>query len=253
MSERTEHWSSKARAAIAWKAGEPLAPVVEALAFSTVLEVTGELEGMPGSLRDELRRIGQRALLHAGAERREGEDGEEALRLAFDLARDGLRALCQKPPEPARPARVSPRDLARMLGGRCDPLEAAGIARRVRGSEEGRQALAWALRLEQPEVRIRLAAQSGSAMRDPSAGTLLSTLVDPETGAPVAEVFAFEGGALAAYSGSGAALRLEGPGLRTESMQFGYWQGRWEGGGEAIEGTLHLGERSLPFSFRRAP
>jgi hypothetical protein len=249
-------WQHKARAAIAWREHEPLGPVLEALAFSVVVEITGDLAELPPSLRNDLRKVGQRALLQAGAlfhdvagpggdaSAEEAEDAREAMRIAVAIARDGLRALSGRPPErePERPP-PSAREIARLLGGRLDVYEAASIARRIRASPSARDELAWALRRRRGgagEAPLRLAAAEGAEMRDPAGGRRLAVLVDPGTGEQLAEIFGFEGRVLAVYASSGEPVRVEGEGLRTETMQPGYWAGRYEGEG-AIEGVAHVG------------
>jgi hypothetical protein len=248
-----DRWGAAARDAAVWKEGEPIGRVLEALAGAVALEVLGELGRVPSAVRDELRKIGQRALLHVGAEktRREAsEEDEDALPIAVELARDGLRALAGRAPEPVEAGSPpSPRDVARLLGGRIDWLEAAAIARRVRSSEPARRELAWALRMRHPadEPRVRLAAADGVAMRDPGEGRAIATALDPETGAIVAEAYAFAGGAVAVYSESGEPLRVEGEGVRTEVMQAGYWSGT---AGTQIEGVLWVGDRSIEIRWR---
>ena len=260
-------WEVRARAAIGWREGDALEPVLEALALSAALEVTGDLAEMPPSLRDGLRRVGQRAMLHLSAAvggapaGSSGEDGsrEEGLRMAAVLARDGLRALGRL----AREREVagdppSPRDLARLIAGTAEPFEAAAIARRARASDQARRELAWALRMRRGEeqVAVRLAAADGEPMRDPSAGRRLATIREGAEGDAIAEVFAFGGGALAVYAASGEPVRLEAPGVRTDAMQAGYWAGSREAGRveepgagpSAIEGTLHVGTRRFVVS-----
>lgn len=262
-------WEEKARAALGWREEDPLEPVLEALALSVAVEITGDLAELPPSLRDELRRLGQRALLHVGglfgrASSDADEDAQEALRIAVALARDGLRALSGRAPdeEPERPP-PSGREIARLLAGRLDAYEAASIARRVRASPSARDELAWALRRQRgaddrdPAAEVprldapiaattRLAAAEGEEMRDPASGRRLSALIDPGTGVQLAELFAFSGRVLAVYAASGEPVRVEGEGLRTETMQPGYWAGRHEGGG-AVQGVAHVGDLAQPF------
>jgi hypothetical protein len=250
--ELRKMWTEAARSALGWREGEPIAPVLEALALSVALELMGELPAMPAKLREELRRIGQRALLHAGAEPPDDEDAEDALRLAVALARDGLRALAGRAPdaEPAGPP-PSPREIARLLGGRVDAFQAAWIARRARASEAAREEIAWAMRRRRAAgaTPVRLAAADGEALRDPAEGQRIATIVDPRTGAEVAEAYAFPNGTIAVYADSGAVVRLESEAVCTEIMQPGYWLGRrvGESAEGPIEGTLHVGDNAYPF------
>jgi hypothetical protein len=51
-------WEAGARAAVAWREGEPITPVLEALALSVAVELTGGLAETSPQLRDALRRTG---------------------------------------------------------------------------------------------------------------------------------------------------------------------------------------------------
>lgn len=253
-------WQHHARAALQWRDGEPIAPVLDALALSAGLEAIGALGDVPRRAREDLLRVGRRALLHAAqappvssgaASEGEGGDDEEELaeahRIAVALARDGLRALAGSAPEeaarstPVRRGRPTPREIARLVSGDVDPYEAATIARAVRVSPEARAELAWALRRARghAEAPVRmLAAADGELMRDPASGRRIAVVCDPASGEVVVEVYVFAGAALAAYGVDDAALRVEAPGVRTEAMQPGYWAG-------AIEGAVVEGEREL--------
>lgn len=279
IEELSRAWQQKARAALAWREGQPLEPVLEALALTVAVELSGDLAEQSPSMRDELRRLGQRALLHVGTllaadARSSGEDAEDvehAMRLAVTLARDGLRALSGRAPEgePASsssassPAERAPaataREIARLVGGRLDAYEAATVAWRIRASASAREELTWAMRqaVDEPsdaaregrggsDERVRLAAAEGEEMRDPSAGRKLRALLDPTSGALVAEVFAFADRAIAVYASSGDPVRVEGPGLRTDAMQAGYWAGRHEGAG-AVDAVAHVGDARHAF------
>ncbi|UJR82534.1 hypothetical protein [Sandaracinus amylolyticus] len=254
-------WEERARAAASWREGDAIGPVLEALALSVALEVTGALPDTSRRAREDLRRVGQRALLHAGAERRDDEDEEEALRIAITLARDGLRALASRAPDPEpaprssnAAAEPSPRDVARLLSGRLDPYDAASIARRIRASSRAREELAWALRtaagVDTTRAPVMLAAADGEAMRDPASGRRVAQVDDPRTGAALVEVYTFDDGQLAAYATSDAALRLEGQGLRTTSMQPGYWSGHVDGDG-ALAIALFVGEERFDLRVTR--
>jgi hypothetical protein len=232
--------------------------VLEALASSMVLELTGELGSVPLRLREDLRRLGQRALLHAGSERGRGEEEDEALELAVELARDGLRALSGRPAEAGEETGAGPeiptRDLARLVAGTAEPFEAATIARRVRRSPSGRKELGWALRLERSSLAeergaaedvapIQLAAADGEPVRDPAAGRRLAVL-QGASGAELAEVYAFADGEIAVYAAAGEPVRLEGQGVRTIALSPGYFCGRVEG--ERVVGTVLVGDEALP-------
>ncbi|AKF04866.1 hypothetical protein [Sandaracinus amylolyticus] len=249
-------WEERARTAAAWREGDAIGPVLEALALSVALEVTGALPDTSRRAREDLRRVGQRALLHAGAERRDDEDEEEALRIALTLARDGLRALAGRAPDPEAAPRSepSPRDVSRLLSGRLDPFEAASIARRIRASARAREELAWALRTSaRPDgtrAPLVLAAADGEPMRDPASGRRVAQVEDARTGAARVEVYAFDDGQLAAYATTDAPLRLEGVGLRTTSMQPGYWSGHAEGEGE-LAIALFVGEERFDLHVER--
>lgn len=264
IEELSNAWKDKARAAIAWREDEPLEPVLEALALSVAVEITGDLASLPSSTRDELRRVGQRALLHVGtlfaapgSSGADAEEVEEGMRIAIALARDGLRALAGRPaerePERAPPA---PREIARLLEGRLDAYEAASIARRIRASPSAREELAWSLRRRAAggEEPVRLAAAEGDEMRDPATGRRLLALLDDERAerAVLAEIFVFSDRLIAVYASSGAPVRVEGEGLRTEAMQPGYWAGRHEGEG-AVEGVVHVGDARKRFRVELVP
>ncbi|MDQ3035897.1 MAG: hypothetical protein M3Y87_26070 [Myxococcota bacterium] len=281
IEELSRAWDEKARVALEWREGQPLEPVLEALALSVAVETTGDLAELPPSLRADLRRLGQRALLHVGAiigadvsSGADAEDAQEAMKIAVALARDGLRALSGRPPEPpeVEPEAPAPsaREIARLVGGRADAYESASIARRIRASSSAREELAWAIRRAAAsderergtdavrDVRAgaggtddrgahdRLAAAEGEEMRDPSEGRRIVALHDVASGALLAEVFAFSDRVIAVYASSGDPVRVEGPGLRTETMQPGYWAGRHEGEG-AIEAIAHVGDARQSF------
>lgn len=243
-------WSASARAAITWRQGEPVEPVLEALALSVALEAVGVLAEVSQELRAELRRVGQRAMLYLSAEIDHAAD-EEALRVAASLARHGLRALSGEPVPLGGSAEVpSPRELARLIAGTAEPFEAASIALRARGSDQGRRELAWAQRIRGAEpARVRLAAADGEPMRDPASGRLLARFGEgDEAGEPAAEIYGFGDGRIAIYTASAVPVRLEAPGACTDAMQPGYWAGRAQ---SPITGTLHVGERAIAIHLPR--
>ncbi len=97
-----KQWRELAAQARQWQAGGDPAPVLEALALSVALELTGDLARVPPGERDALRKTGQRALLFVGAPvladagAALDEDDLEALRLSAAIARDGLHALSSR-------------------------------------------------------------------------------------------------------------------------------------------------------------
>ena len=318
---RTAAWEKRARPVLSWRDGEPVLPVLEALALAVALETTGCLPLVPQRLRDGVRAVGRRALLQSAlrpSERRpperhpsthgpsaptpptsipaapfqtapfpstagvdarshatagaapadvpssdddENDEALEAHQLAVALARDGLRALSGLPCPAEPPGRPpSARELARLVDGDAEPFEAASIARRVRRSPRAQAELGWALRLDRPDASkaVRLAAEDGDAMRDPALGRVVSVVLDPDDGSSVAEVVAFADGRFAVYAEHGRPIRVEGPALRTESMQSGYWLGREaraEDGdpssSEALEGVLLMEGRAFPLRLPR--
>ena len=68
----------------------------------------------------------------------------------------------------------------------------------------------------------------------------------------LAEIFVFSDRLIAVYASSGAPVRVEGEGLRTEAMQPGYWAGRHEGEG-AVEGVVHVGDARKRFRIELVP
>jgi hypothetical protein len=245
-----EGWRERARGAARWTSGDDPEPVLEALAYSVALELTDDLRAVPGAERDALRKVGQRALLHLGGQERD-EDELEALRMCASIARDGLRALSGRPPpeEPALDARVllPPGDLTRLLRGELDGFAAGSLAMKARRSEAARAELRTLNALARPAERhLALAAADAAAVLDPAAGRPLGAL--PEAGA---EAVLFEGPPrrLAVYAEDPAALRLVAPELTTEDVREGYWIGRVDEGAARIEATLHVGDRSHPWTL----
>lgn len=260
-----KQWRELAAQARQWQAGGDPAPVLEALALSVALELTGDLAAVPPGERDALRKIGQRALLFVGApvlaDPGTGagldEDDLEALRLSAAIARDGLHALSSRPP-PVAERRAAPReekapgasavrwtippgDLVRLLGGQLDGLAAGSLAMRIRRSDQALGELEALARLSRPEERpLALAAADPAAVLDPATGRAIGTL--PDLGA---EAVLFEGAPrrLAVYSEDPHPLRLVAPELTTEDVREGYWIGRVEEGATRIEATLYVGDR----------
>ena len=141
MTERLiERWRDDAGRATRWESGEDPEPVLEALALTVALELTGDLGRVPRGERDALRKVGQRAMLQLGGADLDEED-LEALRMCAAIARDGLRALGGRPlpeePAPAEDVRVviPAGDLSRLLGGDLDGFAAGSLALKARRSE----------------------------------------------------------------------------------------------------------------------
>lgn len=245
-------WRAQLAQALRWEPGADPVPVLEALALTVALELTGDLGRLSSSERDRLRRVGQRALLHVGAPRDDDEE-LEALRMGAAIARDGLRALARRPlPAEERPsldARVTlpPGDLVRLLGGRLDGFAAGSLALRARRSVEAVAELAALRRLAEPEgARLALAAADVTAVRDPASGRWIGALE-----ALGAEAVLFEAGErrLAVYSEDPEPLRLVAAELSTEDVREGYWIGRVAEGVARVEAVLHVGERAEPWSL----
>ncbi len=78
---RTAAWETRARPVLSWRDGEPVLPVLEALALAVALETTGDLPLVPQRLRDGVRAVGRRALLQSAlrpSERRPSTHGPSA-------------------------------------------------------------------------------------------------------------------------------------------------------------------------------
>lgn len=241
-------WRELAGRAGRWEAGADPEPVLEALALTVALELTGDLAHVSASERDALRKLGQRALLHVGGSS-EDEDELEARRMCAAIARDGLRALASRPrPEEteidARPA-FPPGDLARLLAGRLDGFAAGSLAMRARRSPEALAELGALARLgERAERTLALAAAEASPVLDPAGGRTVGTLASLG-----AEAVLFEGPArrLAVYAEDPEPLRLVAPELTTEDVREGYWIGRVAEGARRVEAVLHVGDRAEPW------
>jgi hypothetical protein len=233
-----------------------LEAIFEVLAMTTALEVTGELPRVPTSLRESLRREGSRALLQIGAllagDDAEGEERAEAVRLLGPYARDGLRALSGR--EPASPRRddavVLDHELVGLLHGRFDGLRLAEIAWRIRASAEARRALALLQRVASDadrglaRARLRLAAEGGSAMRDPGEGRRIAELV---LAGHAVELFRFEDGMLAAYAASTVMIRLGGEQVSPHTSRPGYAEASLGPGASKLE--LEVGGVTTTLSF----
>jgi len=208
-----------------------LEAIFEVLAMTVALEVSGDLPHVPTSTRESLRRVGSRALLQIGTliscDGDEDEDRIEAVRLLGPYARDGLRALAGKErPVPRRDdAIVLEQELVGLVRGSFDGLRLAEIAWRVGESTEAQRGLALLRRLEayedQGAVRapLRLAADGGATMRDPSEGRRIAELV---VAGHAVEIHRFEDGTIAAYAASAVLLRLGGEHVSSRVSRPGY-------------------------------
>ncbi|MFO0708556.1 MAG: hypothetical protein U0353_01880 [Sandaracinus sp.] len=216
-----------------------LEAIVEVLAMATALEVVGLLSRVPAASREGLRRAGSRALLQLGTLLDDDdEERAEGARLLGPYARDGLRALAGREPSPARreDAIVLDSELAGLVQGSFDGLRLAEIAGRVRESAEARLALSMLTRLGDESVRaaprLRLAADGGSAMRDPSAGRRIAEL---SVAGHAIELHRFDDGAIAAYAASSVVLRLGGEHVISRVSRPGYAEASIEPGTATVD------------------
>ena len=255
----TREWRTVVVDASDWEAGRDPSPVLEALSLTVALELTGALSRVPSAERDQLRRVGQRALLHLGAV--EADDEElEALRIVAALARDGLRALSGRAlPDSmeseldVRPL-VPPSEVRRLVAGELDGFAAGSLALKIRRSAVALAELrAYSSLAHEGAFEgaadgrvLSLAAADRAAVRDPASGRLVGAL--EEHGA---EAILFEGSPprLAVYAEEPAALRLVGPGLVTEAVREGYWLGRIETDADRIEAMLHTGDFEVAWTI----
>ncbi|MEQ8459682.1 MAG: hypothetical protein RLO52_28110 [Sandaracinaceae bacterium] len=251
-------WRTRAERAASWAPGADPEPVLEALAMSVALELTGALAAVPSAERDALRKTGQRALLNVGG-RDLDEDELEALRMSAAIARDGLRALSGRPlpreEAPRRDARptLPVSDLRRLIEGELDGFAAGALAMRARRSDVALREVRAMLSLAAGHSQrasgatgrtLSLAAAEAARVLDPAAGRTVGALDDIG-----AEAVLFEGPVdpdidrrLAVYAEDAAPLRLVGEGLTTEDVREGYWIGLVADGVETLEAVLHVGE-----------
>ncbi len=255
---------------------DALEPALEVLAALLALEVTDELSAVPSALARELEEVGPAALSRAAelgavleadpALDDEASERRAALALLATYARDGLRALRGEPrPKPSGASRIEPLDdeLVGLFQGRFDGLRLAEIARRVRGSSEAEEALAFLriaprLASDAPSSRARagrrerpasgeedtpealplaLAAEGLAPMRDPDEGRRVTEL---ELGGRAVELFRFDDGVVAAYVAGPTLLRLGGADVVLRSSRIGYAEATIEPGTRRIE--LRVGE-----------
>lgn len=261
-----ERWREMAREAGAWSSGDDPEPVLEALALSVALEVTGDLGLAPLEEREALRKLGQRALLQIGGGDPDEEELEE-LRLCAAIARDGLRALSGREPvgrdptdrdrpgseEPGGPdprVLIPPSDLTRLLRGSLDGFAAGALAMKVRRSAAALEELRRLRHRRRggEERSLALAAASAAPVLDPAAGRVIGAL--PDAGAE-AVLFEGEGGVrrLAVYAEEPEAIRLLAPELTTEDVREGYWVGRIDEGAQRVDAVLEIGDRREPWGL----
>lgn len=265
-------WQERAERAAGWSSGADPEPVLEALAMTVALELTGALTAVPSAERDALRKLGQRALLNVGG-RDLDEDELEALRLAASIARDGLRALSGRPLPDERElggevrAALPVGDLRRLLDGALDGFAAGALAMRARRSPAAVRELRAMLGLHAPSYAetgartLSLAAAEAARVLDPAEGHPIGAL-----DAVGAEAILFEGPVdpaherrIAVYAEDPSPLRLVAEGLTTEDVREGYWIGRVADGLERLEAVLHVGEAThawpldLSLASPRAP
>lgn len=250
-------WRERAATAAAWEAGHDPEPVLDALALTVALELTGDLARVPSAERDRLRKLGQRALLHLGGA---GVDEEEleARRLTATIARDGLRALSGRPAPDAgeldtRPW-VPPSELIRLVRGELDGFTAGSLALAIRRSRAASAELRALLLLSRPPARtLSLAAAEAAAVLDPASGRVVGVLEAAGAEAVLFEGDDAEGRRLAVYAEDPEPLRLVAPALTTEDTREGYWIGRVEPGVTRLEATLHVGDRAEPWLLDLSP
>lgn len=249
-----QKWRQGARVAGEWASGEDPEPVLDVLALSVALELTGALARVPSAERDALRKVGQRALLQIGGPDRD-EDELEALRMCAAIARDGLRALGGKPPPEERAASrdlrvlIPPGDVIRLVRGDLDGFAAGSLAMTIRRSEQAMAELRTFTRLEEPEERpLSLAAAEAAAVLDPQQGRAIG--LHPTLGVE-AVLFpdAGSGARLAIYAEEPDSLRLVAPELTTEDVREGYWIGRVAPNTVHLRAVLHVGDSSQPWDL----
>lgn len=238
--------------ALAWRDGDDSAAVLSAVALAGALELTGALAHTDRRARERLLALGARVLLAMpaapGREGADDDDAADARALTVMLARQGLRALRGEAVERAR-SDVSPpseRELVQLLSGRGEPLALAEIAWRVRGSSQALSELRFLVRRAADRARLerddapvlRLAADDGAAMLDPSLGTPLSAIREGERVLVELVIFPGEPARIAAYASEALPVRIVGEGVVGEAARSGYAAARIVGGAE--QGTLAL-------------
>jgi hypothetical protein len=169
------------------------AVVLEAAALGVALAVLGIADRAP--VRSRIVARARRTLLGAAALRDAAaadEDALDALDLAIEQARHGVRLLGGTPPDLASldgppTHEPTPTEVARLLRGELDGHAAADVAVRLHrsGARHRYAAFLPAARASRP---VRLAADSAPVVRDPSLGRSLGT---GALGAAALEAFVF--------------------------------------------------------------
>ena len=246
--------------ALAWRDGDDSTAVLSAVALAGALELTGALARTDRRTRERLLALGARVLLAMPAARaREGADDDEdvadARALSAMLARQGLRALRGEAVERARSDVSAPseRELVQLFSGRGEPLVLAEIAWRVRGSSQALSELRFLVRRAADRARLerddapvlRLAADDGAAMLDPSLGTPLSAIREGERVLVELVLFPGEPARIAAYASEALPVRIVGEGVVGEAARAGYAAARIVSGPEqgALALEITVGER----------
>lgn len=254
-----EAWKTLAQAALEWKPGDDLESIFEALSMSSALELTSDLPLTRSETRTQLRRLGQRAMLHL-AQYDEDEEALEAMRHCASLARDGLRALSERPlnerPLSSSPSTndsllAPPKQIMNLLEGRLDGFEAASLAIRIRRDARARLELERLLELRQNHGqethRIALAAAESIQVLDPSQGRSLGTCPDIEVEAVLFETE--NEYQLALYAASSLSVRLDAEQLTFRGQREGYWLGTVQENTTKIRAILHAGDAQYPWEL----
>jgi|GEM_PF-3270200 len=266
-SELEAVWQRAVACAQAYDDAGPVEPMLEAGALGVVLEATGALARIPERERRLVRDAARRALLRArpsvsaatekdgaagaedGARTAEDDDDDaDALRIAAELAREGVRALAGQA-APVRPSDASAwhppgSALVAMTRGAPDGLAAASIALHVGRCAACREALQISSAEGELGVPLRAAAASAPAMLAPHAGRVVATLTEP-----AAEAVIFDDALIAIYASESLPVRYVASGLTTQDMRPGYWAGRCAPGTTRLEGTLHVGDRVVAWTI----
>lgn len=269
-SELEAVWQRAVACAHAYDDASPVEPMLEAGALGVVLEATGALARVPERERRLVRDAARRALLRsrpsagastehdgatpagAGARIAENDDDDaDALRIAAELAREGVRALARQA-APARPSEASgwhpaASALVAMTRGAPDGLAAASVALHVGRCEACRTALHISSTESEMGVPLQAAAASAPSMLAPHAGRVVATRTEP-----AAEAVIFDdplGALIAIYASESLPVRYVANGLTTQDMRPGYWAGRCAPGATQLAGTLHVGDRIVAWTI----
>jgi hypothetical protein len=191
---------------------------------------------------------------HAESGARTSEDDDDdadALRIAAELAREGVRALAGQPP-PVRSSETSAwhpaaSALVAMTRGAPDGLAAASIALHVGRCAACLAALQIGSTESEMSVPLRAAAASAPSMLPPQGGRVVATRTEP-----AAEAVIFDdalGVLVAIYASESLPVRYVASGLTTQDMRPGYWAGRCAPGATQLDGTLHVGDRVVAWTI----